>query len=278
MAQKKRSTLIQSPPTLPDAHEEAFWGASSSKPRHSLVIHDNNDSLLMDGDIDMGDISVDTFSEMPTPVPTQPKRTTLPSSKLAPPSEEPTKPPMLTSRLSTRPSEARASQPSPLSMPAFDLPPGADISYISESNDSILDDSERTFDEDAENTVVLSRAPISLDSPPLEVPVPRAKTPPLVEPTTPTVIPADVRPATPTQTPGRIEATTPATGRRSKYRITSDTERIVAKIWSTVGDLLMPGHPFNTAAAASTNKPPRAKETMCVLILVFGGVLRYSSE
>ena len=37
------------------------------------------------------------------------------------------------------------------------------------------------------------------------------------------------------------------------------------KIWATVGEVIMPGHPFD-ALGKSTNKskPPRAKETMCV--------------
>lgn len=39
------------------------------------------------------------------------------------------------------------------------------------------------------------------------------------------------------------------------------------KIWATVGDLIMPGHPFDVSSSASAGtKPPRAKETMYVLI------------
>jgi len=32
-----------------------------------------------------------------------------------------------------------------------------------------------------------------------------------------------------------------------------------------MGDIIMPGHPFNAATAATANKPPRAKETIALL-------------
>ena len=67
-----------------------------------------------------------------------------------------------------------------------------------------------------------------------------------------------------------------------KIKLNSETERIVvshhldsyaiclsiftsqSKIWSTVGEIIMPGHPFD-ASGKSTNKPPNAKETMAHL-------------
>jgi hypothetical protein len=217
----------------------------------------------MDAEMDMGDVSLGTISEMPTPVPSQPKPTLVPSSRSAGSQEIRSNSQIFATRLSE-------------GKPVFDLPPGADISINLEADDSILDDSmleesETTFDEDAEDTVILSKASPTEPKLPLrhESPAPRPETPPTVESkarTTPT--PTEVRPVTPARSTSQTNAATPATARKSRHRITSDTERIVTKIWSTVGDLIMPGHPFNTAAAATTNKPPRAKETMCVLILL----------
>lgn len=212
----------QGTPTIPDAHEEAFWGMSASKTRsrHSLVLQDNDDSLLMEGNMDMGDVSVDTFSEAPTPVPTQPKRTSIPATRLVQTYQEPTrtsaKPALQASRLS----EVEVPQPLP-PLPVFDLPSGADVSFTSQSNDSILDESDATFEEDAENTIVLPKPPVLPSSSP-----PRPSAPP-PELKVNASSPQEVRPTTPIQTPFQSTAATPATGRKSKHRITSDTERIV---------------------------------------------------
>ncbi|KAJ3713331.1 hypothetical protein C8R42DRAFT_633923 [Lentinula raphanica] len=46
--------------------------------------------------------------------------------------------------------------------------------------------------------------------------------------------------------------------RAKKIRISMDTERAVTKIWSTVGDLIMPGNTFNK----TNNLPPVAKATI----------------
>ncbi|KAJ7188389.1 hypothetical protein C8R46DRAFT_1054631, partial [Mycena filopes] len=73
--------------------------------------------------------------------------------------------------------------------------------------------------------------------------------------------PAVVTPSPPTS-PAPPSADTP---RKGKMRINTEVERIVAKIWSAAGDLIMPGHPFDIAGTGSGNKPPRAKETLQVL-------------
>ncbi|KAI0029713.1 hypothetical protein K488DRAFT_88464 [Vararia minispora EC-137] len=51
-----------------------------------------------------------------------------------------------------------------------------------------------------------------------------------------------------------------SSGKR-KVRITTDVERIVAKIWSTVGDIIMPGHKYDVSGT-TVMKPPRAKATI----------------
>jgi len=49
----------------------------------------------------------------------------------------------------------------------------------------------------------------------------------------------------------------------SKIIVNSIVERIVAKIWATAGEVIMPGHPFDTTSAS--RKPPRGKETIAHL-------------
>ncbi|KAI0768667.1 hypothetical protein BD413DRAFT_614186 [Trametes elegans] len=110
--------------------------------------------------------------------------------------------------------------------------------------ESVLDEGD--VDDTTESTVVLARAP--LQTPPEE---PRAPTPePVPDP--------EPVPETPAQGAG--------TSHRHKVKVTTELERAVEKIWATVGEIIMPGHPFD-ALGKSTNKgkPPRAKETMAYL-------------
>ncbi|PSS01021.1 hypothetical protein PHLCEN_2v4079 [Hermanssonia centrifuga] len=51
---------------------------------------------------------------------------------------------------------------------------------------------------------------------------------------------------------------------KARTKVTTEVERIVAKIWSTVGDVIMPGHPYD-ASGSSSSRPPRAKETIAHL-------------
>ncbi|TFK44596.1 hypothetical protein BDQ12DRAFT_708501 [Crucibulum laeve] len=51
--------------------------------------------------------------------------------------------------------------------------------------------------------------------------------------------------------------------KQTKTRITSEVERIVFRIWTTVGDIIMPGHPFDTSGVTTIGKkPPLAQETL----------------
>ncbi|KAI9456499.1 hypothetical protein BJY52DRAFT_1275772 [Lactarius psammicola] len=61
-----------------------------------------------------------------------------------------------------------------------------------------------------------------------------------------------------------MDERTPRAHSAKKIRVTGDVERIVSKIWATVGDLVMPGNPFSTSGASGT-RPPRAKETIAHL-------------
>ncbi|KAK0195271.1 hypothetical protein F5146DRAFT_1024814 [Armillaria mellea] len=57
------------------------------------------------------------------------------------------------------------------------------------------------------------------------------------------------------------ESETPGT--KARLRVNTEVERIVAKIWATMGDVIMPGHPYRTTGDGS--KPPRAKQTIAHL-------------
>ncbi|OJT10716.1 hypothetical protein TRAPUB_12748 [Trametes pubescens] len=127
-----------------------------------------------------------------------------------------------------------------------EIAPEPEDDYDEDEVESVLDDGEA--DETAEPTVVFQKAP--LPSPPEE---PQAPSPP-PEPT----------PVAPAESP--VATSSKTTPHRQKVRVTTELERIVEKMWATVGEIVMPGHPFD-ALGKSTNKskPPRAKETMAYL-------------
>ncbi|KAJ7925161.1 hypothetical protein B0H13DRAFT_2183798 [Mycena leptocephala] len=113
---------------------------------------------------------------------------------------------------------------------------------------SIVDNSE---DESGEESAEESAAE-SLDEPPEE------DDPTVVLPK-PAVTPSESPPTSPVQPPA-ID-----TPKKGKLRVNTEVERIVAKIWLSAGDLIMPGHPFDTSGTGSGSKPPRAKETIAHL-------------
>ncbi|KAI0321081.1 hypothetical protein OF83DRAFT_1101473 [Amylostereum chailletii] len=61
-----------------------------------------------------------------------------------------------------------------------------------------------------------------------------------------------------------VPPSAPFTEKKQKIRVTADVERIVTKIWSSVGEIIMPGHPYDVSGGGDT-KPPRAKETIAHL-------------
>ncbi|GLB37232.1 hypothetical protein LshimejAT787_0402830 [Lyophyllum shimeji] len=77
------------------------------------------------------------------------------------------------------------------------------------------------------------------------------------------------RPASPPElsmqgTPTPASSETPS-ARQAKVKVNTEVERITARIWTTIGDMIMPGHPFNTSGRDVGSKPPRAKETIAHL-------------
>ncbi|TFY66225.1 hypothetical protein EVG20_g4860 [Dentipellis fragilis] len=122
--------------------------------------------------------------------------------------------------------------------------------------DEAIVDEDDAIDEEGEKTVVLKKL-----SPP-----PPPSPPPPAEPEESYVSEVDMEPPTPVRPPPQdeVQPSTPADPKKPKLRITADVQRITAKIWSTVGDIIMPGHPFDVSGT-SVNKPPRAKETIAHL-------------
>ncbi|KAG0708318.1 hypothetical protein DFH29DRAFT_891901 [Suillus ampliporus] len=105
-------------------------------------------------------------------------------------------------------------------------------------------------DGDGEQTVVLKKLPSSSTQNP---------TPP--DSTTPPETPLPAHPEL--QTPAVVP---PESARKPKVRMNAEIEKIVTKIWSTVGEIIMPGHPFDpTGSVSGGSKPPRAKETLAHL-------------
>ncbi|KAF5369374.1 hypothetical protein D9758_002682 [Tetrapyrgos nigripes] len=95
------------------------------------------------------------------------------------------------------------------------------------------------------------------DSPTQRVKVPpRSPTPQPELPTTPPETTLEEASAQPSDPPPR-EAKEP------KPHINVETERIAAKMWATVGDIIMPGNLFSTAPGKE--KPPEAKATIAHL-------------
>ncbi|KAF8210097.1 hypothetical protein K438DRAFT_1665096 [Mycena galopus ATCC 62051] len=138
----------------------------------------------------------------------------------------------------------------------------ADVSITSPVAPSRMQDrpsvADELEDESGEETVEQSTTE-SVDDPPDDDPTIVLSKPAEISP--PASIPASPPASAPTS-PVRPAAETPKKG---KVRVNAEVERIVAKIWSSAGDLIMPGHPFDTSGTGSGSKPPRAKETIAHL-------------
>ncbi|KAI0281004.1 hypothetical protein BGY98DRAFT_960479 [Russula aff. rugulosa BPL654] len=92
---------------------------------------------------------------------------------------------------------------------------------------------------------------------------------PLVQPLPPSASTGTSSPSTPVvnkeqPTPSSTAEKSGLTNSAKKIRITNDVERIVSKIWATVGDVIMPGNSFG-ASGSGGSRPLRAKETIAHL-------------
>ncbi|KAL5485000.1 hypothetical protein ACEPAI_7642 [Sanghuangporus weigelae] len=234
--------------TVKDKEEDAFWAepATTRKPRtgrKSLLIPTlargtvgPDDSLLLDTHVKvdmgamLGDMSMTSLADAaPTP-----------ASKVDPVSVP------LPSR---SPTPSQAPSPTPAA-PLYAGPADSGLAGPAETSADLTTD-------EGDDTVILAKPPSLTPAVP--------STPPQAL-SAPSETPAPATPApNVAATPRPGVTATPGTARLGRVKITTDVERIATKIWATVGDVIMPGHPFSTAAAATTNKPPRAKETIALL-------------
>ncbi|KAI0371053.1 hypothetical protein BV20DRAFT_1035409 [Pilatotrama ljubarskyi] len=232
-AKREPKTPAPATPKSPeDNPEETFWNTPGAAAR---TLHFTGDSLL-DEDLDINDVSAASFG------------TPLVAAKRA---EQAARHDLRKRHTSHQPHENEEADGRDLEDDRPDEDADAD------EVESVLDDGEA--DETAEPTVVLQKAPLA--SAPEE---PRRPSP--------VQVPKDEK----TRDLPKAQTAESATPHRSKVKVTTELERIVVsrsllrskgeKIWATVGEIIMPGHPFD-ALGKSTNKskPPRAKETMAYL-------------
>ncbi|KAL1672848.1 hypothetical protein EV122DRAFT_271200 [Schizophyllum commune] len=77
--------------------------------------------------------------------------------------------------------------------------------------------------------------------------------------------PSPPKPTTPPPNPA-LAPQTPGTAKRLKVRVNADVERIMVKVWQTVGDIIMPNHPYHTGPGSTgKEKLPSAKDTIAHL-------------
>ena len=213
---------LQAPPV--DEQEQDFWSTPGTAPR---TLHFTGE-LLTDEQIDTGDLG-----SLESPLPAAPKTRGTSSRAM---------------QFTTRSRETSAT-PEVVKPP----PPKAEEPR---RRSSVSPEAE----EDENATVVLKKPP------PMETTTRRtaARSPPEPDPE-----------------PARAAAGTPDdASRRAKVKVTTELENVVvsdiaryhwltfahdefnqARIWTTIGETIMPGHRFDVSGSSSA-KPPRAKETM----------------
>jgi hypothetical protein len=226
-----RLAMPPSPLTQHATQEEMFWNTPAASAR-TLRFTDK----LMDEEVDINDISVISFTS-PVPRP----RSVL--SSLGLPANDDS---LVIGGRDTRPDESVI------------LDPADEDELVKEGDELEMDDEEQT--------IVLTKLPQLLS--PKPTPAERNTPPETPQPElqTPAVVP-------------------PGSTRKPKVSMNSEIERIVVsilsvssrktsnrsgcwqtKIWSTVGEIIMPGHPFDsTGSVSGRNKPPGAKETLYVV-------------
>lgn len=256
---KKQSGASSSKPTgssasrANDSQEDAFWSEPaprSFKARQSLLIpsdtSEGDESLLLDANMDMdkmgamiGDMSLESISEMPTPLP--PPRPPSTTKKVPVPyvQESSRKASNENAQSKRRTSVMNAARTLPRSQPKVVLKPAPDPEPrprpdpvpASEPENKEGDDDDDEFDGEDEKTVVLKKPPPP--SPPSPPPASKVTTPPpnLTRPSTPPEV-CETKdkvpePTTPAQPQNGGNPVTPATERRKRPMITTEVERIV---------------------------------------------------
>ncbi|KAH9916231.1 hypothetical protein B0H21DRAFT_781976 [Amylocystis lapponica] len=142
-----------------------------------------------------------------------------------------------------------ASRESPAERDADDIE--GSTAEVSPKTSNGIQPEARLEEEDEEQTVVLRRpAP-----PPIQADAPDNSSFVSISPDTGTASPEQAE-SLPAEAPSG----------RPKVKVTTELESIIARIWATIGEIIMPGHPFDVSGSGKGGgKPPRAKETIAHL-------------
>lgn len=227
-AKATRAPLPEPSPSTPkaDVQEDMFWGTPGG-PLHTPARTLQFNDLLLNEQVDLGDVT----SSFASPV------SAVRSRSISRPSSS-----MSMQELSVDEPEEHID---PVQEPEPEQVEEPDVTVQPRSPDS--DNGEPEQDAEDDNTIIFNKQ----NTPPPSAP-PDANDPSEVEIVPPTPLRPRVNPA---------NATPSRSARRPKVRITNEVERITSKIWATVGDLIMPGHPFDTSGSG-VHRPPHAKETI----------------
>ncbi|TDL26126.1 hypothetical protein BD410DRAFT_566984 [Rickenella mellea] len=248
--QAKKKLVKGNTAPKPDEHEEHFWATSSNsqpkfKGRASFVLpadSTGDDSMLMDSEMNLGDLTTTSSIGLPSPI-SQP-RVVHQTSKAVD-----------TLRQIVSPSEP---------LDGSDSRKDVEVGVVEKPGD---DGQAEGSDEEGEGekTIVLKQIP-NLLATTTSLPPSQSDTNPPMSPKSSASEKSGPEPATPMTHLGNNESMMPGTGKKSRIRVTSETERIVAKIWSCVGDVLMLApRSKNIPDTPGGNKHPRAKETIALL-------------
>lgn len=212
----------------PDTHEDAFWSTPST-PARTLRFSEK----LMDEEIKFGDLSTISF-ESPEPVPRSVFANLTAGGDLDGENLDDTSHSAMDDSIFDSGKDGDGA--------GLDDRPGSALSQTPkgiEIDNLGSEDAGEEEEEEEEKTVVLSKQPPlpSQSPPPARTDFLRASD-------------ADIGITVPPAEP-RVATNAP------KVRVTPELERIVAKIWSTVGEVISPGNHYSNGV-----KPPRAKETL----------------
>ncbi|KIJ67538.1 hypothetical protein HYDPIDRAFT_25978 [Hydnomerulius pinastri MD-312] len=225
---KPISKAPPAPSPQPESHEDAFWSTPAASGR-TLRFTDK----LLEEEPDFGEVSVLSF-DSPGPAPPRSVFANLAAGEKLGDGD-----------LGTNADDSIFDGDGPAADEADDdNDDQQDQSTLPEASiiEAVDEEAPEEDVDDGEQTVVLKKVP---SPPPNDSP---ASPPPSGTQRGISTPSADTNPA-----PDTVSKT-------PKVRVTAELERITTKVWSTVGEIIMPGNPFS-----SGTKPPRAKETLALI-------------
>ncbi|KAL4080233.1 hypothetical protein V8B97DRAFT_718024 [Scleroderma yunnanense] len=211
-----------------DPQEDAFWFTPAT-PARTLRFTDK----LMDEEVDFGEVSTISFD---SPGPAAPR--------------------------SVFASLATGKSPDNEDLADVTTPDDSIFGLGVQRDDVSNEKSQDAFDGEGEEHVS-SQLDVSEDEEQTVVLKKFAPTPPPQLPDDPSSQPASGAYSGSSDPPVEVQFANEPAPKAPKVRVTPELERIVAKIWCTVGDIIMPGSSYSNDV-----KPPRAKETLAHIQLL----------